>query len=60
MNMQLFNLLLPFLMLFTGVLNLIIGIDGLRRSKDPKEIEKKKEEKERQDIKMQWKHIVEQ
>ena len=60
MNMQLFNLLLPFLMLFTGVLNLIIGIDGLRRSKDSKEIEKKKEEKERQDIKMQWKHIVEQ
>lgn len=57
MNIQLFNLLLPFLMLFTGVLNLIIGIDGLRKEKDPREIERKKEEKERQEIKEKWEKL---
>lgn len=54
---ELIQIMLPFLMLIQGVIYLWTGIVDWKRSKDPKELVKKKRLEEQKEIKSQWEKL---
>lgn len=68
MMMHLYNLLLPTCILITGIMNIVVGINGLKQEKEEKEKtaemkrieeqQKKKDKEERMEIKKRWEEVM--
>lgn len=66
MMMHLYNLLLPTCILITGIMNIVVGINGLKQEKEEKtaetkmieEQQKKKDKEERMEIKRRWEEVM--
>ena len=68
MMMHLYHLLLPACILITGIMNIVVGINGLKQEKEEKEKttetkmieeqQKKKDEEERMEIKRRWEEVM--
>ena len=65
--MYLYNLLLPVCILITGIMNIIVGINGLKQEREEEkkmeikvleEQRKETERKERLEIKKRWKEVM--
>ena len=61
--MHLYNFLLPVCILITGIMNIVVGINGLKEEKrtEIKALEEQKKEterKERLEIKKRWEEVM--
>lgn len=54
---EVMQIMLPLIMLIQGIIYLWTGIMDWKRSKDPKELEKKKIMEEQRQIKARWKEV---